>query len=224
MPKEITASKTAEAVSYIREQIGDQSYIVFKTDNVIFAVMNEVQKRLCKRTLGKKDTIEFELEPNVYNYKFADIKVPAIEYILQIIEVFLRYADGTESKPLDFKDENQFKTARRDTSITIPTCYTFDEDSISYWKPVAGATTRLIIKCKRLPVPAETISEKIDPILPVKYFDYLKYGAIFMLGLSHPELNLQKELGIYGKLYESYDEDTYILTSMDSAKQPYRDF
>ena len=204
MSRQITAQRTREIISYTRSVFNDLDYSIFKTEDELFAPLNDCIGDICNRAhpVIKPDII-FDLVPDKIEYETINL-IGTPQSILQVRGVTIISPDNSESPPLIKIPRSDFQKKRSDTSISFPKYYDIDDNTLFILRPYSITGYRVRLRASRLPDSGEMASYTNDPPTPIKYDQYLKYGLVYRAGNMRVELAEKINIPFFQTEYEKF--------------------
>ena len=202
--KEITAQRTREIVTYVRVKADDLEGKIIKTQDEIFAELNDCIDEIAKETFCHSvPDITTPLVPDQTDYVLINV-LDTPQTILRIKQIRIINPDKSLSKPLVPIPQNVYNMYSSQTGIYMPKFYYFDGQTIFIWKPYSQKGYQINIVCDRVPTESEYAGYDADPVIPILYDKYLKYGTLYRLGSSINSLSEKLNIPFFESEYRKF--------------------
>jgi hypothetical protein len=195
----ITAPESKKGIGWIRGEIGDRNYELFKTEDELFDKWNDAISDICRDTKCLNTDVTTDMIPGQAEYTTLNL-VDTVLNIIRIDKIEVIDSKDTAIKKLQYMTRQDFEKMRREKfahtrdKYTTPHFYAFDGSKLYIWKPYDQTGFRLKIYCVRVPLESERVWYEKDPVDPVK-MKYLRaslYGAVY--NIIGPRKDLQDKL------------------------------
>lgn len=233
--RQITAPETRKSISFIRSEIGDLDYKIYKTEDELFNKLNDSIEEICKNMLVLESVFKFDMIPDKWEYSTIELLDTTLN-ILQVKRAAVFDSTETELTPkMDAVSLETFHSKRRQTLYTtgenssgdevlVPRYYCFDGQELLIWKPFSITGYKIQLTAVREFMESDKADYDKDPPQEIvaKYIKYANYGAVARA--IGPRAELQNlNIAYYEKEFEKYKTTGSIARHYENEKYEFNE-
>lgn len=216
----ITATQTKKSISFIRNEIGDIEYKIYKTNDELLYKLNDSIDEICRETLCLESNFNIPIIPDKWQYDLLDL-IDTPFNILRVNRIAIYDKSNVEDtrNPLSPVTLETFHKKRKLGPITRhPKYYCFDGLNFQIWKPYSIIGYKIGIDCAREFMDADKADYDKDPpgVITTKYMKFAEMGAIYKAIAPKVELQERLNAGYYEKEYSKYKMTGSISNHLDN--------
>lgn len=214
---------TAGIVSYLRRNTGDSGKLTVRADEEHFEFIDSAIKTIAQETKCLSLPLFIDLKPGQKEYNSNQV-LSELSCLIQIDTVVIVKGSDVETVIYELTPvtTNEYNDSVSNECESEPAIYVKTEKGIKIYQPIDAEGYKLKIEGDRLPLPSEGVSYDQDPVIPLKYHPYIKYGAMVELALAYPVLDINIES--FQNKFEEYSDLAVIPKNKKTEFYPQREF